>query len=105
MKALVGTFNQEMALVGAFSVIVKTEEPFAALMNTLNNPTATVNCIFGWWVWSIVQILLSILYLDELAQKGKYFFQYTYGVKPAANSLMSIQCCGRYVRFWLILQN
>ena len=50
-------------------------------------------------VWSIVQIFLSILYLDELAQKGKYFFQYTYGVKPAANSIMSIQCGGRYIMF------
>ena len=38
MKALVGAFNQEKALVGAFSVIVKpVEEPmdrFAALANT-----------------------------------------------------------------------
>ena len=34
MKALVGAFNQEKALVGAFSVIVKTDGPFAALMIT-----------------------------------------------------------------------
>ena len=38
VKALVGTFNQEKALVGAFSVIVKTGvEPmdrFAALLKT-----------------------------------------------------------------------
>ena len=31
MKALVGTFNQEKVLVGAFSVIVKTDGSFAAL--------------------------------------------------------------------------
>ena len=31
MKALVGAFNQEKALVGAFSVIVKTDGSFAAL--------------------------------------------------------------------------
>ena len=32
MKELVGTFNQETALVGAFSVIVKTHGSFAALI-------------------------------------------------------------------------
>ena len=32
MKALVGTFNQEQALAGAFSVIVKTDGSFAALV-------------------------------------------------------------------------
>ena len=31
MKALVGTFNQEKALVGTFLVIVKTDGSFAAL--------------------------------------------------------------------------
>ena len=32
MKALVGGFNQEKALIGAFSVIVKTDRSFAALI-------------------------------------------------------------------------
>ena len=32
MKALVGAFNQEKALVGAFSVIVKTDRSFTALI-------------------------------------------------------------------------
>ena len=32
---LVGSFNQEKALVGAFSVIVKTDGSFAALIQTL----------------------------------------------------------------------
>ena len=32
VKTLVGTFNQEKALVGAFSVIVKTDGSFAALV-------------------------------------------------------------------------
>ena len=36
VKALEGTFNQEKALVGAFSVIVKTDGSFAALAFTLN---------------------------------------------------------------------
>ena len=31
MKALVDTFNQEKALVGAFSIIVETDGSFAAL--------------------------------------------------------------------------
>ena len=34
VKALVGTFNQERALVGAFSVIVKTDGLFLALLCT-----------------------------------------------------------------------
>ena len=32
VNVLVGTFNQEKALVGAFSVIVKTDGSFAALV-------------------------------------------------------------------------
>ena len=35
MKVLVGPFNQERALVAAFSVIVKTDGSFAALIPTL----------------------------------------------------------------------
>ena len=34
MKALVSTFNQEKALVGSFSVIVKTDGSFAALVSS-----------------------------------------------------------------------
>ena len=34
VKALVGIFNQEKALVGAFFVIVKTDGSFAALVIT-----------------------------------------------------------------------
>ena len=36
MKALVGAFNQEKALVGAFYVIVKTNVSFAALVVTVH---------------------------------------------------------------------
>ena len=36
MKVLVGTFNQEKALVGAFSVIVKTDGSFAAVQKRLD---------------------------------------------------------------------
>ena len=32
MKALVGAFNQEKALVGAYSMIVKTDGSFAAVV-------------------------------------------------------------------------
>ena len=34
MKVLIGAFNQERALVAAFSVIVKTDGSFAALVHT-----------------------------------------------------------------------
>ena len=34
MKTLAGTFNQEKALAGAFSVIVKTDGSLAALHST-----------------------------------------------------------------------
>ena len=42
MKALVGTFNQEKALVGAFSVIVKTDcvTDGALHSTTADTPTA-----------------------------------------------------------------
>ena len=42
MKALVGAFNQEKALVGAFSVIVQPMDRFTALNITLprSRPTA-----------------------------------------------------------------
>ena len=36
MKVLVGIFNKERALVGAFSVIVEIDGSFAALISTLN---------------------------------------------------------------------
>ena len=36
MKALVGAFNQEKAIVGAFYVIVKTNVSFAALVVTVH---------------------------------------------------------------------
>ena len=48
MKALVGAFNQEKALVGAFSVIVQpVVEPmdqFAALVITCNFPASQYLC-------------------------------------------------------------
>ena len=45
MKAVVGTLNQEKALVGAFSVIVKTDVSFASLGRSLVSPhsSATVS--------------------------------------------------------------
>ena len=54
MKALVGAFNQEKALVGAFSVIVKPivkpMEHFTALPVT---QSAHTRCP-GHWQWSVV---------------------------------------------------
>ena len=44
MKALVGAFNQEKALVGAFSVIVKTDcETDGALHSTRLEPGLTIS--------------------------------------------------------------
>ena len=40
VKALVGSFNQEKALAGAFSMIVKTDGLFAALILLLSSITA-----------------------------------------------------------------
>ena len=37
MKALVGTFNQEKALVWTFSVIVRTDGSFVALIISLSS--------------------------------------------------------------------
>ena len=37
VKLLVGALNQEKAIVGAFSVIVRTNGSFAALLQTLQN--------------------------------------------------------------------
>ena len=43
MKALVGVFNQEKALVGAFCVIVKTDcETDGALHSTTDNITLSI---------------------------------------------------------------
>ena len=45
MKGLVGAFNQKKALVGAISVIVKTDGSFAALVWTTG--PAAVNHMIG----------------------------------------------------------
>ena len=50
MKALVGAFNQEKALVGAFSVIVKTENHNCGTDGSI---CGTTNYVFGWCkLWS-----------------------------------------------------
>ena len=41
MKVLVGAFNQEKALVGAFSGIVETDGSFATLLYSSPNTKAT----------------------------------------------------------------
>ena len=52
MKALVGAFNQEKALVGAFSVIVQpVVEPmdrFTALVETAPNPWRHYSVVSDW---------------------------------------------------------
>ena len=50
MKVLVGAFNQEKALVGAFSVIVKTDRSFTALFIPHLSIRYTDTCaVMGWW--------------------------------------------------------
>ena len=44
MKVLVAAFNLEKALVGAFSVIVKTDGSFAALFTSLSFPLLVMQC-------------------------------------------------------------
>ena len=46
MKALLGTCNQEKALVGAFSMIVKTEGSFAALISSEQQSETKVRFAF-----------------------------------------------------------
>ena len=43
-KALVGAFNQEKALVGAFSVIVKSSQTFEALVTSECPPRLQPRC-------------------------------------------------------------
>ena len=55
MNAVVAAFNQEKALVGAFSVIVKTDcesdELFAALLMKMSVRAAMASCVNIWqWV-------------------------------------------------------
>ena len=44
MKTLVGAFNQEKALIGAFPVIVNTEESFAALFESAAAGLSLTDC-------------------------------------------------------------
>ena len=75
MKALVGAFNQEKALVGAFSVIVKTDcktmDRFTAVVYTefiqschgqqLNNPSP-FKCNLLWVIILMLKDQIYILY-------------------------------------------
>ena len=47
MKALVGAFNQEKALVGPFSDIVKTNGSFSALFQIANTDCVTTVRVSG----------------------------------------------------------
>ena len=73
VKALVVTFNQEKAIVGAFSVIVKTDGSFAALLLTFIK------------LWSA-----PIAQVKERRGRIKrdYFVNWTIGFKQSEESLM-----------------
>ena len=66
MKALVGTFNQEEALVGAFSVIVKTDGSFAALVKIVNITTQR-----GYLVQSVHTHTAPVLQVGTGGQHGR----------------------------------
>ena len=57
MKALVGAFNQEKALVGAFSVIVKTS---CGTDGALHSNTWNV----VWWLWTMAAYLVRLHICD-----------------------------------------
>ena len=78
MKALVGAFNQEKALVGAFSVIVKTgcgtdgALYSTSLVSHEHNDAATINCFYN-NILSRLNLLLnesSILFRAGLLLSG-----------------------------------
>ena len=65
VKVLVGAFKQEKALVGAFSVIVKTDGSFAALLTRYllclpellsTRSSGSVGCPILWSLSSIVRM-------------------------------------------------
>ena len=58
MKALVGAFNQEKALVGASSVIVETDGSSAALSWSL---LVLVAVLVWLWVWVVEPLLVLVL--------------------------------------------
>ena len=67
MKALDSTFNQEKALVGAFSVIVKTDGSFAALLPDDMFRTRSVELL---GTESEPRLTRAITYQDILATLG-----------------------------------
>ena len=72
MKAVVAAFNQEKALVGAFSVIVETDcgTDGSFYSTTHNTPHSPVPIMYGCgaarvflWQFNILQISLKIFYV------------------------------------------
>ena len=73
MKALVGTFNHEKALVGAFSVIeqpvVEPMEHYAALFNIAITPSPHFNCS------NVLRLASPYLYAGPLTSVAIYILQ------------------------------
>ena len=72
MKALVGAFNQEKALVGAFSVIVKTSCETDGLFYSTNREAEVVDCSHLQTREGQDQCLLVYSYCS---QDGNQYFQ------------------------------
>ena len=74
MKALVGAFNQEMALVGAFSVIVKLCVIY--VMGWNSRPVQVLRTSIWWTLCDVVQIFsVPILYRPRLMEEQSWKLQ------------------------------
>ena len=73
MKVLVGAFNQEKALVGAFSVIVKPMDRFTALIRNDVVPMlivyAGVGVLLG--IVELITIVLACAYVAQIGRRVK----------------------------------
>ena len=69
MKAVIGTFNQEKALVGAISVIVKPMDRFTALVQDtkLGDGLRLVSVFQG--VLEVVAAAIQTLFIHQLSIK------------------------------------
>ena len=87
MKALVGAFNQEKALVGAFSVIVQRTSPinrFAALRRTVLELLGDIAeySSFQDGIWSFWIEGVAVLFISIFGIFGKMDFS-LYGIFPS----------------------
>ena len=98
MKALVGAFNQEKALVGAFSVIVQPVvepmEHYTALVPSSSHRTQSVtfpselNCIPLLQCSVLVSLIAADIYIDIQHPASGYCTPDTIVVGPSVNGVI-----------------